>query len=305
MMDNLANSPSYQVLLYGSYFCDLIYTGLPQFPELGKDTYSLGFEMRAGASYYTALVLHRLGVRCGWACGFGNDLFSRFVLERCQEEAIDAALFQHYPFPIRRVSSTISFPEDRAFVSFVDETPLPAGPPLIHRLRPQWLLLPHLTYGPEFDELEAACRAAGTRIYMDCQSDPATLATPGVREALARVDIFAPNLSEALHLTGAACTEDALDLLAGLSPLAIIKLGSQGACARGRAGSACAPALAVACVRDTTGAGDCFNAGFLFGLLNGYDLQACLRAGNVCGGLAVSGSASTSILSAEQVKNLL
>ena len=296
---------NYQVLLYGSYFLDLIYTGLPQFPELGKDIYSQEFEMRPGASFYTALVLHRLGVRCGWACGFGNDLFSRFVLERCQEEAIDPALFERYPFPVRRISSTISFPQDRAFVSFVDNTPLPPAPPLIRRLRPQWLLLPHLTYGPAFDEMAAACREMGTRIYMDCQSDPATLDTPGVRQALAQVDVFAPNLSEALHLTGAACAEDALQVLASLAPLAIIKQGAQGACARGRQVAACAPPLAIECVRDTTGAGDCFNAGFLFGMLNGYPLEKCLRAGNVCGGLAVAGSAAASILSAEQVVNLL
>src|SRR5512135_1098656 len=98
-MDNLTVSHSYQVLLYGTYFLDLIYTGLPQFPEFGKDIYSREFEMRPGAAFYTALALHRLGVRCGWACAFGDDLFSRFVLERCQEEGIDDSLFERHPFP--------------------------------------------------------------------------------------------------------------------------------------------------------------------------------------------------------------
>ena len=202
-LKGLLDLDDYAVLLYGSYCCDLIYTSLPEFPSLGKEVYSQAFEMRAGACYYTALAFQRLGVRCGWISDFGSDLFSRFVLEQCQAEGIDGSLFTRLPVPVRRITSAISFPTDRAFVSYADPSYLPPAAPLVRQQRPAWLLLPHLTYGEGFAELVQTCRECGTRIYMDCQSDPATLDTPGVRQALQMVDVFAPNLGEALHLTGA------------------------------------------------------------------------------------------------------
>jgi sugar/nucleoside kinase (ribokinase family) len=52
------------------------------------------------------------------------------------------------------------------------------------------------------------------------------------------------------------------------------------------------PALAVTPV-DSTAAGDCFNAGFLYGLLNGHALAECLQYGNIAGGLSTQGSGAT------------
>ena len=37
---------------------------------------------------------------------------------------------------------------------------------------------------------------------------------------------------------------------------------------------------------DTVGAGDSFNAGFLFARLRGKDLRSCLQSGNVAGALS-------------------
>ena len=294
----------YDVLLLGDYFCDLIFTGLPDLPRLGADLFGAEFDMVPGANYRTALACQRLGLRAAWLCNFGNDLFSRFVLDMAERDGLDTSLFHLHPFPLRRVSSAFSFVQDRGFISYMDPFPLPSPLEVIARHQPRAVLISHLAHDQSQAALAAAARDAGTLVYMDCQSDAATLAMPDVREALRRVDFFAPNESEALYLTGATTVEAALDQLAELAPVAVIKRGSAGAIARHGSDILRMPALSVT-VADTTGAGDCFNAGFLYGHLGGLPLAECLRRGNICGGLATESRGTAPLPTAAQVEELV
>ena len=280
-------SGRYDILLWGIYFCDLIFTGLPEVPRLGAEIFGTNFDMTPGGPFTTSVAMRRLGLRVGWMCDFGDDFFSQFILEAARQEGIDDSLFQIHPFPVRRVSAVFSFAHDRGFVSFMDDVEQTSPIPLIERYRPGCLFLPHLHYGERYTALFAAARRHGTIVFMDCQGTEATLKTPGVVEALRSADIFAPNQTEALQLTGAAKVEEALARLAELTPLVIIKLGGEGAIAQLDGQVVHAPAIEVNVV-DTTGAGDCFNAGFLYGYLRGRPLETSLRLANVCGGLSTT-----------------
>jgi sugar/nucleoside kinase (ribokinase family) len=297
-------SPGYDVLLLGSYYCDLIFNGLPELPRLGLDLFGTEFDIVAGGGYRTSTALQRLGLRAGWLCDFGDDLFSRVVLDMAERDGLDTSLFRLHPFPVRRVSVAFSFVQDRGFISYADPLPPPPAIDVIQQHRPRAVLISHLEYGERQEALVAAARAADSFVYMDCQSVAVNLATPGVREAIGRVDIFGPNESEAMHLTGAANLEAALDQLGEIAPAVVIKCGERGAVARAGATTWRSPALAVE-VRDTTGAGDCFNAGFLYGYLGGHDLEGCLRRGNICGGLATVSRGKDSLPTVAQVEAML
>ncbi len=292
---------TYDVLLEDGYFCDLIFTGLPEMPRLGAEFFSRGFEMVPGANFYYVTALSRLGLRVGWSCNFGNDVFSQFVLAAARREGIDDCLFKVHNFPIRNVTVSISFPEERAFVSFADEFQSPPLLPLIKQFRPRCVLRGSLEIGPAHLELVAAGREVGALYFMECQSHRSSLKQPEVVEALRAVDIFAPNAQEAIDLTGAATVEAALAQLAELTPLVVIKLGREGAIARQGKQIVFAPGLPVNVI-DTTGAGDCFNAGFLYGYLRGYDLEDCLRCGNICGGLSTTAYGARAVPTAEQLE---
>ena len=278
---------NYDVLLFGGYFFDLIVTGLPEVPRLGTDLFGSDMGIFAGGTFNTVRALHRLGLRVGWVCDFGNDLFSQFVLNEARQEGVDTRLFRMHDHPVRAFSLAFSFQMDRGFISYIDPEPTWDRVPYVIEHQPRSVLLGHLQYGSEFTPLVAAARQVGALVLMDCQAASATLETPGVTEALRSVDIFLPNISEALQLTGAPTVQSAAEILSEYTPLVVLKMGPEGALAQTRECCIQSPGLEVDAV-DTTGAGDCFNAGFLYSRLRGEPLERNLEAGNICGGLSTT-----------------
>ena len=84
----------HDVLLLGSYYCDLIFNGLPELPRLGLDLFGTEFDIVAGGCYRTSTALKRLGLRAAWLCDFGDDLFSRVVLDMAERDGLDTSLFR-------------------------------------------------------------------------------------------------------------------------------------------------------------------------------------------------------------------
>ncbi len=107
---------------------------------------------------------------------------------------------------------------------------------------------------------------------MDCQAHHFSIGDPAVINALQSVDVFSPNAQEAQDLTGKNTIESALEELARLIPLVIIKLGSTGCLTRQGEQVISTEAIQVE-VKDTTGAGDNFNCGFLYGQIKRFFSQ--------------------------------
>ncbi len=272
-------------LVFGDYFCDLIITGLPELPRLGADITGTGMGMEAGGAFNLVRALQRLGACVLWSSQLGNDLFSQFVLGEAHREGVDTSLLRIVDHPVRRFSLSFSYTHERGFISYIDPLEESDRLGLVRQIRPRCVLLDGVEYGQSLLELTETAHAVGAILAMDCQSGPETLQTPGLIEALRAVDIFLPNLGEARQLTGKADTLEVARELAGYTPLLVLKQGDQGALAIRDEEVVFAPAIPARVV-DTTGAGDCFNAGFLFHYLQGSDLLTCLRFGNICGGLS-------------------
>lgn len=99
------------------------------------------------------------------------------------------------------------------------------------------------------------------------------------------VDILIANENEAKAFTGKK-PEKAISSLSKLADITIVKLGAQGSLIRDKDKLIKIPAFKSKCI-DTTGAGDIYTAGFLYGLLNNLDLKtagaiASFIASKVC-----------------------
>jgi len=97
------------------------------------------------------------------------------------------------------------------------------------------------------------------------------------------VDILFANEEEARAFTGKE-PEEAVDILAKMCSIAIVKVGAMGSLIRKGTELVRVAAIPVRQVLDTTGAGDYYAAGFLYGLTGGYSLEKCAKIGSILSG---------------------
>ncbi|MDR2858898.1 MAG: adenosine kinase [Mediterranea sp.] len=97
------------------------------------------------------------------------------------------------------------------------------------------------------------------------------------------VDIVFANEDEAKAFTGKK-PKEALEIMSKMCSIAVVKVGANGSYIRKGTEEIKLEALPVAKVVDTTGAGDYFAAGFLYGLTCGYSLEKCGKVGSILSG---------------------
>jgi sugar/nucleoside kinase (ribokinase family) len=147
--------------------------------------------------------------------------------------------------------------------------------------------------GPGLAGLLAAARAAGASTSLDTNWDPAgTWGAEFFPDVLAQTDLLLPNEAEALRLTGAATLQEAIASLTKAGGAIAVKLGARGAVYAGGPRQYLATPPPVSPV-DTTGAGDCFNAGLLSGLMRGLEPPQALALGCAAGAASTQGIGGT------------
>jgi sugar/nucleoside kinase (ribokinase family) len=135
-----------------------------------------------------------------------------------------------------------------------------------------------------------AARKGGTLVSFSA-SDPGWVAfqRDALLELLALSDLLFANELEALGLSGMDDLDGALSWLLERVPQAVVTLGADGCVVAGREEARVrVPAVPVPHVVDTTGAGDSFAAGYLFGLIEGFDAERCARLGALAASEVVS-----------------
>lgn len=101
------------------------------------------------------------------------------------------------------------------------------------------------------------------------------------------IDVLFANHTELAALTGESDLEAGIAVLKDKVPTLVVTCGADGAIAL-RDGTREQVGAAPTTVVDTTGAGDLFAAGFLYGHVNGEPLEQCLQRGALCAAEIIS-----------------
>ena len=150
-------------------------------------------------------------------------------------------------------------------------------------------LMPNLE--ADLPEVFAAIRKTGCQTALDAAGEGGAMQP--LDRILPELDVYVPSYDEAAHQTGESDPERIIKRLrsCGARGLLGLKLGSKGALLSPSAEKyiPVAPVTPPGPVVDTTGAGDCFYAGLLTGLLRGMSVDDAGRLAAATGACCVTG----------------
>jgi sugar/nucleoside kinase (ribokinase family) len=244
----------------------------------------------AGSSGYFAFGIARLGDDCRFVGRLGGDYFGKFILDRMKSFGISTNYIKIDPDASTGITvSIVSKGGERALLSYLGSTELFNVGDIDERA---FMGARHLHIGalpllkalqPSVPQLLMKAQKSGMTTSLDTGWDPTGQWDVG--ETLQWVNIFLPNEEEALAITKEKSINQASSKLLASGPSAIvIKRGAKGSIVATREGNFDVPPFKVNPV-DTTGAGDAFDAGFIFNFLRGKSLLECAKCGNAAGAL--------------------
>src|SRR5512136_1649008 len=288
----------YDVVVVGELNADLILRGnvTPTFGQVEQIIDDATLTIGSSSAIF-ACGAARLGLRVAFIGKAGADEFGRFMLRELQQRGIDTRGVVIDPSLPTGLSVILSRPSDRAILTHLgsiaalrfDEIDLALLPRARHLHLGSYYLLDALR--PDVPRLFDEAKACGLTISIDTNYDPTEKWESGLRETLQRVDIFLPNETELLAITREDSIEAGLDRLSEI-PVVAVKLGARGAIARSGSQIFRADSIPVKVV-DTTGAGDSFDAGFVYAYLARQDLAPALRFACACGSLSTRAAGGT------------
>lgn len=287
------------VVVVGELNVDLILTGLPGLPTMGRCTLADDMEFTLGsASAIFASNIAKLGARVGFVGKIGDDELGEFILRHLRRRHIELSQIRRDPAAKTGVCVSLSFPENYAMASYagvretmtVEDVDFDYVGRGRHLHMSSYYLQPGML--PGCPRLFRAAKERGLSTSLDPDADSSGKWSRSIFELLAHVDIFLPNEQEALSITGCAEVNAALKLLNETVPTVVIKRGSGGALA-GSGGKVFSASTFSVTVVDTTGAGDSFNAGFIHRYLTGATLPECLLWGSACAALSTTAAGGT------------
>lgn len=279
---------------------------VPRYPEFNSKIRLSSHTVAPGGECATAMVaLSRLGLRARYMGRVGADAEGRFQIDWLESQGVDVTGLE-----------VVSNAETQTAFIVIDEA---TGERTViwHRdpklgITPEQLDLEAVTAGkvllingPDVEACIAAAGAARAKqipVVIDIET-----VYSGTERLLPLVDFLISSSGFPEMVTGERDLRRALKLLAELggARLTAATLGAEGSLAYCGGEYIATPGFRIDS-RDTTGAGDAFHGGFIYGLIAGYSVEDTLRFANAVAGLKCRAlGAQTALPTMDEVQALL
>lgn len=291
--------PKFDVSVVGELNLDLILYGLPSRLELEREHLADGLTITLGSS--SAIFAHNLaslGSRVGFSSTMGSDPLGETALHDLQQSGADVSGVRRFAGKLTGLTAILPTGGRRYILTYPGTMfdMCYADLDLAYVLDARHLHLSsfylHRALRPQIAQLFQAAKQAGLTTSLDTNDDPEDLWADDLFDVLKHVDVLLPNEREACKIARREQAEQAIEDLAALVPLVVVKRGKEGAIARrGKESFQAAPFLTATV--DSVGAGDSFDAGFLHQFIRGASLQECLRFASLTGALSTTRAGGT------------
>jgi sulfofructose kinase len=279
---------------------------VPHYPEFNSKIPFLSHTLAPGGQAATAMVtLARLGLRARYIGKVGSDDLGRFQIESIAAEGVESSGIK-----------VVEGAETQTAFIIIDEA---SGERTILWNRDERLTISE-------DEVDREMITSGRALHLDGHHVAASIkaaeyaraadiptvldidnAYTGIERLLPLIDFLISSSSFPQEITGEADLKTALKKLGSMTGAIFVAatIGQGGAIAYFDGQFIHSPAFTVEC-RDTTGAGDAFHGGFIYGLLAGLSVESTLRVANAVAALKCRAvGARTALPGLDEVNSLL
>ncbi len=279
-------------------------------PSLGGESLASRVEIRpGGAAANVSVALARLGAASTFIGAVGDDAFGRMLREDLNREGVDTSFLATIPGEVSGFMAIfVTRDGERTIVGYRGAnrklSPACLAPGALKEVKALFVSGYAFLESPQ---REAALRAIGLAreegalVAVDVSEPLAAKGWESFLELVGEVDMAFMNEREAeLFSRGERLSR----LLGKVFELAIVKMGARGASLISPEGEIHVKAFKIKAV-DTTGAGDAFDAGFLYGILRGLSREQALVLANAVAAWKCTGVGSRHLPTREQVAEFL
>lgn len=300
----------YEVTCLGILVADVVGKPIDTYPERGRLNLVERMELHSGGcAANTGVSLAKIGIKTAVIGKVGNDGFGDFLVQVLQKHGIDTRGVKRDEKEATSATMVMVHSDgERSFLHYIGanaalrledvDMDIVRQSKVLHVAGA--LVMPGIDGEPTAELLRRA-KEMGVITSFDTVWNTSSGWMQTVKPCLPYVDYMIPSIEEAKMLTGKEDPEDIAQVFLEHGVKVVgLKMGERGCYIRTRDMKLAIPRYQVQAV-DALGAGDAFAAGFLTGVVKGWDLEQTGRFANAVGALCVTAlGATTGVRSLEE-----